>query len=188
MERNRGFTLIELIVTMVVAGILFAMVVPSFMSSIKNNTTATEANDLVSILGYARSEAVTQDVKVSICPSTDNLTCSSNWALGAIVYCQASSTTTKACTPSGTSTATLRTMNPLPKGYTLSVSSNATAITSVAFNPDGTSAQSNTTLFTLCDAQAEVTYAAEVQMLPSGRAEASPKHGFDFADNALSCP
>jgi type IV fimbrial biogenesis protein FimT len=158
------------------------------MSSIKNNTTATEANDLVSILGYARSEAVKQDVKVSICPSTDNLTCSSNWALGAIIYCQASSTTTKACTPSGASITTLRTMNPLANGYTLSVSSNATAITSVAFNPDGTSAQSNTTSFTLCDAQAEVAFAAGIQLLPSGRAEASPKHGYDVAGNALSCP
>jgi type IV fimbrial biogenesis protein FimT len=169
-----------------VAAILMAMAAPAFMSSIKSNTTATAANDLVSILGYARSEAVKQDVQVSVCAGAGS--CGTNWALGAIVYCQASSTTTAACTPTGSSTATLRVMDPLPGGYTLSVTSNGNAVSSVAFNPDGTVVQSNITSFVLCDGQAEVPYAEAVQLLPTGRAEAAGHHGVDVAGNPLTCP
>jgi len=66
---QNGFTLIEVIVVLVVAGIILAIAGPSFNTVIKNNSLATQANDLVSALNFARSEAVTRGDRVTVCRS-----------------------------------------------------------------------------------------------------------------------
>ena len=49
-----GFTLIEMIVVMVFAAIILTIAVPNFNTLIRNNTLATQANELVSALSLAR--------------------------------------------------------------------------------------------------------------------------------------
>ena len=46
-DRVRGFTLIELMVTLVVAGVLVVVAIPSLVSVIQNNRISSEANTLV---------------------------------------------------------------------------------------------------------------------------------------------
>ena len=53
-----GFTLMELLVTISIVGILAALAIPSFQSTIQNNRLTTSANSLVTALNLARSEAV----------------------------------------------------------------------------------------------------------------------------------
>ncbi len=64
---NRGFTLIEMMVTIVIAGILMAIAIPNFRVAQRNNCMTTSANLLVASLQYARSEAIKrrQDVMVT---------------------------------------------------------------------------------------------------------------------------
>ena len=88
MRKVKGFTLVELLITIVVATILLATGVPSFMEFIKNNRLTTQANDLVIAIQVARSEAVKRGTGSVICASTDQATCagSDDWATGWVAF------------------------------------------------------------------------------------------------------
>ncbi len=88
MKRSRGFTLIELMITLLLAAIILALGVPGFQDIVRNNRAATQSNELISALSLARSEAVKRGARVSLCPSTDQATCTggTNWANGWIVF------------------------------------------------------------------------------------------------------
>ena len=66
---QRGFTLFELLVTMLVAGVIFGLGVPNLLEFSRNNRMAATANDLVTALHLARSEAVKERVPVTLCAS-----------------------------------------------------------------------------------------------------------------------
>lgn len=87
-KTKNGFTLIELMVTLSVVAILAIVAIPSFTGSIKRNRAVTQTNDLISALNLARNEAIRRNVRVSVCSSTDELTCaaSTDWATGWIVF------------------------------------------------------------------------------------------------------
>jgi prepilin-type N-terminal cleavage/methylation domain-containing protein len=70
-RRQSGFTLWELLVTMVVAGILVAVGVPSFRDAQRNSALTAAANDLITGLLAARAEAVKRQVPVTLCASPD---------------------------------------------------------------------------------------------------------------------
>ena len=57
MKNVRGFTLIELMITLAVAAILITAALPSFNEFIKNNRLTTQANNFIATLNLARSEA-----------------------------------------------------------------------------------------------------------------------------------
>jgi type IV fimbrial biogenesis protein FimT len=89
MKRNGGFTLVELMVTLAIAAIILTIAVPSFWSIVQNNRASTQANELITALSLARSEAVKRGAPVSLCPSADQDACvsaSTNWAVGWIVF------------------------------------------------------------------------------------------------------
>jgi type IV fimbrial biogenesis protein FimT len=66
-RRQSGFTLMELMVSITVLGILTALAVPSFTSMINRNRLATQSNELLSAIQYARMEAVRSNAKVTFC-------------------------------------------------------------------------------------------------------------------------
>lgn len=63
---NNGFTLIELMITLVVVIILVAIAAPSFNSMIRDNRAATQANNLLASLQTARSESINRGVQVTM--------------------------------------------------------------------------------------------------------------------------
>ncbi len=87
-KKSFGFTLIELIVTLVVAALILAIGVPSFLALIQNNRLTTSTNELVGSLNLARSEAIKRGIRVTACKSSDGASCSNagNWAQGWIVF------------------------------------------------------------------------------------------------------
>ncbi|WP_143525854.1 GspH/FimT family pseudopilin [Rhodanobacter sp. C05] len=74
-NRQRGFSLIELMVTILVAAILLAIAVPSFRDVIHRNQVSSASNELLASMAYARTEAVTRGQLVSMCPSSDGANC-----------------------------------------------------------------------------------------------------------------
>lgn len=90
-NQNYGFTLIELMITIAIAGILLAVAAPSFRDLLFNNRIATQTNDLISDLALARSEAAKRGGRVTVCTSSDGATCTnSSWSEGRIVFVDAS--------------------------------------------------------------------------------------------------
>ncbi|MDZ7826804.1 MAG: GspH/FimT family pseudopilin [Gammaproteobacteria bacterium] len=58
MGRQSGITLVELLVTMAVIGIMIGVVFPGFRGLMDRNSMTTTANALVLATSYARSEAL----------------------------------------------------------------------------------------------------------------------------------
>ena len=89
MERQQGFTLVELLITIVVVSILLATAVPSFMQAIKNNRVTGQANSFVVSTQMARNEAVKRGVSTIICAANadmDACSVSNDWSTGWIAF------------------------------------------------------------------------------------------------------
>lgn len=80
-----GFTLIELMVTLAVLGILLTVAVPNFQMFVMNNRMVTQANDLITSFNMARSEAVKRAANVTVCASSNGTGCTGTWAQGWVV-------------------------------------------------------------------------------------------------------
>lgn len=65
---QRGFTLIELMVVVAVAGILAGVVAPSFQEMIRNNRITADVNHFVTAIHAARSEALKTGLPVILQP------------------------------------------------------------------------------------------------------------------------
>ncbi len=65
-KHNRGLTLVELLVGIAILGMLAGFAIPSFQRTVQRNQAATAANDLLSGLLLARSEAVKRERRVVV--------------------------------------------------------------------------------------------------------------------------
>ena len=87
--RNAGLTLLELIVTLTVVGILLTIAVPNLNALLQGQAKATTADRFALSLAYARQEAVTRSRRVVLCPSVDGENCmtdSGRWEEGWIIF------------------------------------------------------------------------------------------------------
>ena len=78
MKMTLGFTLIELMVTVAIAGILLALGVPSLNQFTKNSDLINSSNRISMLTAFARSEAIKRNNQVIICRSNNNTSCSSS--------------------------------------------------------------------------------------------------------------
>ncbi|MGH8401506.1 MAG: GspH/FimT family pseudopilin [Gammaproteobacteria bacterium] len=170
MKIERGFTLLELMITLAAAGVLLTVAIPSFKTTITNNRMVAQTNELLGTLMFARSEAITENKAITVCASSDGTSCSNDWSQGWIVYATAG-------TP-------LRVHGKLDGDNNLS--SGGTLSTSFTFKSNGTTSGNGD--FTLCDSRGS-TYAHDVNVSSTGIVRASQIAGKELdGTTALSCP
>lgn len=95
MKKNSGFTLIELMITLAIVGILLMVGVPSLKTFMQSNMLVASTNELLSALHVARSEAIKLNTRVSICDSSNGTSCglTGDWSNGWIVFIDAAAPT-----------------------------------------------------------------------------------------------
>ncbi|GAB2522299.1 GspH/FimT family pseudopilin [Lysobacter humi (ex Lee et al. 2017)] len=123
----RGFTLIELMVTIAVLAIIIGVAVPSFVSMTHRNRLAAASNEVVAVLQSARMEAVRRNRSVTVCPTADGATCSgSDWSRVVVRTSAAPIRETELIRPnSGVS------------GSSFTQAGAALALTGITYRPDG---------------------------------------------------
>ncbi|MEM1413096.1 MAG: GspH/FimT family pseudopilin [Pseudomonadota bacterium] len=88
MDRARGFTLLELLVTLTVMGLLMVTAVPAYRSFSQNLELRASAQRLASDFLYARHAAMDRGRRVAVCPGRASLGCRElpSWADGWMVF------------------------------------------------------------------------------------------------------
>jgi type IV fimbrial biogenesis protein FimT len=179
-RRSAGFTLVELLVTIVVLSILLGLAVPAFRTFMQNDQQWVQQNNLVLALNAARSQAIKQDSSVSVCSSTDGATCTGTpWEQGWIVL-----PTVNAFNPAALPKP-LQVVGALPPGTTLNEANGTLTLT---FNSSGVlSAPAAQVAFKMCDSRG-AAHARYLEVNLMGRVVASPTIGQKLNGAALTCP
>lgn len=156
---QRGFTLIELMVTVALLAILLASVGPSFRALLLDNQAATQGNAVVTSLLFARSEAIKRNAAVVMCQSDAGTGCDGgDWAAGWIVWADADG---DAAVDAGE---ILQTQGELPASFALTATGGSTEF---SFRPDGSVATADD--FLLCPPDKVGSRARQIQVDASGR-------------------
>ncbi|MEM1081556.1 MAG: GspH/FimT family pseudopilin [Pseudomonadota bacterium] len=87
-SNQKGFTFMEIIITILVAAILMTLAVPSFRAAIQNNRLTGEANEIIAAFQFARSEALKRGAPVQVCSSSNGISCGGNWNQGWIALAE----------------------------------------------------------------------------------------------------
>ena len=85
-RNDSGFTLLEAMVTLAVAGILAIVAVPGMTNVYLDNRRTTIVNDFFSTVQIARSAAITRNQRVAVCAAAVPTTCGGSWHQGVLVF------------------------------------------------------------------------------------------------------
>lgn len=175
-QGNKGFTLIELAMTLAVLAVTVTLVTPSMQQLLHGNRLRTEASRLLDALGLARSEAIMRSTRVALCPlATPGAMagdCSGRFADGWIVFSDAD----RDGLFDERSDDLIRTFDPIPQGYSLTNQAGSAAIAGlITYLPDGTSRRNLSLLF--CPPPGQPVSPWSVVLNNTGRARMSRGEG-----------
>jgi type IV fimbrial biogenesis protein FimT len=160
--RERGFTLVELMITISIVAILASLAVPAFNEAMLGSKLTSLANNFVASAQLARSEAIKRNAVVTLCASSNGSSCTGAWKDGWVVLAN-----------DGT---VVYTQKPLPNGFVLSGN-----VTTISFQPTGVGA--TLTNLTLCRATPSIgSLQRTIRLSSTGRP------GVEKVTGATTCP
>lgn len=151
MRRQTGLTLVELMVSLAILGVLVGVVFPGFQNIVARNGLATSANDVLLAINYARSEAVREGGGV-VLAAVDASDADNEWGPGFEVR--------------SADATVLRSFEPLPGDLTLDSTDD---IASITFSAQG-APLGGARRFDLCLAGDS---GVQIDIAPTGRASTS---------------
>lgn len=96
-KKDRGFTLVELMVTLSILAILMAIGAPQMRAFLQKRQVAADFDNLASAIQLAKSEALKRSGNVSICPLASDVgnpacaaSATTDWSKGWMVFIDAS--------------------------------------------------------------------------------------------------
>lgn len=144
----KGFSLPELLLTLVILSFIATLGMPSFQGALRNSRLTSSINELATALGEARSEAIKQNRPVIVCrkATASSSTCKTasspdGWEVGWLVFVDANNNKAFDGTGDTTACATgndclLMNHETLPDNLTLRPSAN-NAINYIRYQPSG---------------------------------------------------
>ncbi|MCL2913349.1 GspH/FimT family pseudopilin [Shewanella corallii] len=85
MSNRKGFSLIELIVTLLVASILVTVAMPNLTKTYDFYRADSNISKIKSFLMTARTQAISYGVRITVCP-LEGSSCSSDWSKGMSMF------------------------------------------------------------------------------------------------------
>ncbi len=163
-----GFTLVELLVVVAVAGTLLSIALPSFTDMLNTQKSNALLNSFLASLNLARSEAIKRNARAVLCKSADKVSCTTagGWEQGWIVFHDANNNATldageQVVQQQGASSAGPR------------LSGNAQVANYVSYSASGSaklvSGAFQAGTFTLCPASASGTDVRQIVLSGTGR-------------------
>lgn len=132
--RQNGFTLVEILVTLVVASITLGIAIPSFAHLMTSNSLVATTNAYVSAINTARVEAIKRNSTVQFC--SNSAANNGNKTLG--TACGTLAGAVFSTTASGTASPAIRTAVSVPSGLEMGDgNNNGTAMQALLYNGSG---------------------------------------------------
>lgn len=121
-----GFTLYELLITMLIVGVVLSYGIPNMLQFNQNGRMTSTANDLHAAFHLARSESSRAKTNITVCPSANATAaaanCGGTWNQGFIVFVDEDGDLNR----SGATETVLRSHGPIPASLTLAIAGDAT--------------------------------------------------------------
>lgn len=165
---QRGATLVELMMTLAVMGVLAGLSMPYLKDMLSNWRITSQTNELLSDLSIARGQAAALATTVTVCASSDGATCTGTWDQGRIVFTDAN-----ADAAISTGDQLLR-YTPAINSATSLVAANLATTGRIQFRPTGmaTGATGTGATFKLCDYRTGA-FGRTITVSPFGRSSSA---------------
>jgi type IV fimbrial biogenesis protein FimT len=85
MKTNRGLTLLECLLVISISLILLLSASIAYREFVHHNQLSTLVNNFTDALNYARDEAITKDMTITLCPKNAENNCGSDWQQGQLI-------------------------------------------------------------------------------------------------------
>lgn len=149
-----GFSLIELMIAVAVMAVILSVAIPSFQAFSLSSKLRSYATSLSASALLARSEAIKRSKSVTLCASSNGLTCGGNWEQGWVVLLDGS---------------VLYRQQALPAGYWVT----SGGVSSIIFPPTGVGVVQSS--LRICGSSPNTdSQGRDVTISPTGRSKVTP--------------